>query len=162
MKCAVFMLLVMLSSTAFAETSKNSAKFYASITHAHSELSIEIPTELVEPSIKGYFSYLDDKSLSQAEVDLYLEMYVRNTVKLQYGAFPMALGGSKISRKGAITYVSMRLAGVPEEAKEMWVEINSFVSEPEQLNVLQISRNASKPQLVELTYTNRYTANVPL
>ena len=76
----VLALLTLASSNAFASASKNvtfHAKFVANI----SELHISIPTDLIEPTLQEHYQHLEGNQLSQAEMDLYLEMYLRETVK---------------------------------------------------------------------------------
>lgn len=133
------------------------AKFVANV----SELHISIPTNLIEPTIKGHYDYLANRALSQAEVNLFLEMYLRETVKLQYGAFPMALGESGISHQEGTTKLVMNLAGLPAEAKELMVEINSFAQNPKQQNLFKITKSFYN-QSFALSNANAFSTHVPL
>lgn len=146
------------STSAFAQKPVTfHAKFVANV----SELHVSIPSDLIEPTIKGHYSYLADRNLSQAEVNLYLEMYLRETVKLQYGAFPMALGESGISHQNGETKLVMNLAGLPAEAKELMVQINSFTQHPNQQNLFKITKSFYK-QSFALSNANAFSTHVPL
>lgn len=133
------------------------AKFVANV----SELHVSIPSKLIEPTIKGHYPYLANRALSQAEVNLYLEMYLRETVKLQYGAFPMALGESGISHQDGTTKLVMNLAGLPAEAKELMVQINSFAKNPKQENLFKITKSYFN-QSFALSNANAFSTHVPL
>ena len=156
----VLALLTLASSNAFASASKNvtfHAKFVANI----SELHISIPTDLIEPTLQEHYQHLEGNQLSQAEMDLYLEMYLRETVKLQYGAYPMALGESGIKHDQGMTELVINLARLPKEANELFVQISSFAQIPKQNNVFQITKSIYK-QSYALSNANAFTTNVPL
>lgn len=135
--------------------------FHAKFQNQKSELHISIPTKLIEPTLKDHYEYLDDRSLTLKEQNLYLEMYLRETVKLQYGAFPMALGESGIQHSQDMTKLVMKLAKLPKEARELLVTIDSFSENPQQKNVFKLTKSYQK-QTIALHGRNAFTANVAL
>lgn len=156
----VFALFSLVGFSSYASTAKDvtfHAKFVANI----SELHISIPTDLIEPTLQEHYQHLGSRELSQAEINLYLEMYLRETVKLQYGAYPMALGESGIKHEQGITELVINLAGLPKEANELFVQINSFAQNPKQKNVFQITKSIYK-QSYALSNANAFTTSVPL
>ena len=158
----LFLSLVLLVSSALCVAkSDKEVTFHAKFISNISELHIAIPSALIEPTIKAHYSHLADSRLSQKEKDIYLEMYLRETVKLQYGAFPMALGESGIRQEAGMTKLVMKLAGLPKEARELLVHISSFSQIPAQKNVFQITKSYYK-QSFALNNANAFSANVPL
>lgn len=162
----MFARIVLFTIVFFALYSANvhaqkSVTFHAKFVANVSELHVSIPSDLIEPTIKKHYSYLAGRDLSQAEINLYLEMYLRETIKLQYGAFPMALGESGITRQSGITKMVMNLAGLPAEAKELMVEINSFAQEPNQKNLFKITKSYYN-QSFALNNANAFSTHVPL
>lgn len=157
------LLFVAISFASFCNTvnAKESVTFHAKFVANVSELHVSIPSDLIEPTIKNHYAYLAGRALSQAELNLYLEMYLRETVKLQYGAFPMALGESGITHHSGMTKMVMNLAGLPAEAKELMVQINSFAQNPEQKNLFKITKSFHK-QSFALSNANAFSTHVPL
>jgi hypothetical protein len=135
--------------------------FHAKFQNQTSELHIRIPTKLIEPTLKEHYEYLDGRSLTLKERNIYLEMYLRETVKLQYGAFPMALGESGIQHSQGMTKLVMKLAKLPKEARELLVTIDSFAENPQQKNVFKLTKSYQK-QTIALHGRNAFTANVAL
>lgn len=158
-----FLILALFSVTAFAAMAaeKNDVTFHAKFVANVSELHISIPTDLIVPTLQEHYQHLHNRELSQAEIDLYLEMYLRETVKLQYGAYPMALGESGITHEQGVTELVIDLAGLPKEARALLVQINSFAHNPKQKNVFQITKSIYK-QSFALSNANAFTTNVPL
>lgn len=154
----LFIVIVVFSTDVYA---KKPVTFHAKFVANVSELHVSIPSGLIEPTIKAYYPYLAERTLSQAEVNLYLEMYLRETVKLQYGAFPMALGESGISRHNGVTKMVMNLAGLPAEANELMVQIDSFTQYPKQENLFKITKSYVK-QSFSLSNANSFSTHVPL
>lgn len=139
----------------------NEVHFHAKFQNLKNELHITLPTELIEPTLKAHYEYLDDRALTLKERNVYLEMYLRETVKLQYGAFPMALGESGIQQINGVTKLVMKLGKLPKEARELLVEISSFAHYPKQKNVFKLTKSYQK-QVMSLHARNAFTANVAL
>jgi len=157
---SVVILFVMMSFATPA-MEQQAATFHAKFVANINELHVEVPTDLIEPTIKSHYQYLADRSLTQTERDLYLEMYLRETIKLQYGAFPMALGESGITQESDKTKLVMKLASIPKEARELLVEISSFAHNPKQKNVFKITKSFYK-QSVALSTANAFSTSVSL
>lgn len=158
-KC--LLILVLLLVTTGVQAGAKQAVFHAKFIANVNELHVSIPNELIEPTIKQHYDYLSDRDLSAKETELYLEMYLRETVKLQYGAFPMALGQSGIKREEGVTKLVMQLAGIPKEARELVVRINSFANHPQQRNMFQLTKSYYK-QSFALNNDNAFSANISL
>ncbi len=140
----------------------NLAVFHANFEQSDSTLHIMIPSEIVQPTLQEYFPSLEGKVLSEREIKLYLALYIRNTVKLQYGAFPMALGEEGMTLDDKFINIVMKIGKLPRSAHELSVEINSFASLPQQNNVFKFSKHGDAKQEFTLYAKNRFTASVPL
>ena len=152
--------MCVLSLTAQAEM-RSQASFHAKFQPHRSELHISVPTEIIAPTLQAHYDYLSGRALSPNELNLYLEMYLRETVKLRFGAFPMALGESGIFHDKDSTKLVMKLAKLPKSARELLVEISSFNHNPKQKNVFQITQSFNR-QTFALSGKNAFTANISL
>ena len=157
----VFVIALLFVASAAHTMEQKSVTFHAKFIANINELHVTIPTNLIEPTLKAHYQYLDGRELSQAESELFLEMYLRETVKLQFGAFPMALGESGVSHENGTTKLVMKLASLPKEANGLMVQINSFADHPKQKNLFKITKSLSK-QSFALSSANSFSANVAL
>lgn len=157
----VLFLVVLFTIFSAHAHAKTPVTFHAKFVANVSELHVSIPSGFIVPTIKDHYPYLADKALSQAEINLYLEMYLRETVKLQYGAFPMALGESGISHQDGVTNMVMNLAGLPADANELMVQIESFNQYPKQENLFKITKSYFN-QSFSLSNANAFSTHVPL
>jgi hypothetical protein len=140
----------------------NLAVFHANFDQSDSTLQITIPNQIVQPALHQYFPNLAGKELTDGEIKQYLALYIRNTVKLQYGAYPMALGEEGMVLDDKFINIIMKIGKIPRNAHELSVEINSFEFLPEQNNVFKLSQFGDAKQELTLYAKNHFSASLPL
>lgn len=155
-------LLATLYSGVASSNETNLAVFHADFEKIDSKLHITIPTEIVQPALHEYFPHLAGKALTETDIKQYLALYIRNTVKLQYGAYPMALGEEGMTMDSEYINIVMKLGKIPRGANELLVEINSFEFLPQQNNVFKLSKFGNAEQELTLYAKNRFSASVSL
>lgn len=149
-------------STSASSNETNLAVFHANFDQVDSTLQITIPHKIVQPTLHQYFPSLAGKELTDREIKQYLALYLRNTVKLQYGAYPMALGEEGMTLDDDFINIVMKIGKIPLNAHELSVEINSFEFIPEQNNVFKLSQFGDAKQELTLYAKNSFSASVPL
>lgn len=135
----------------------NKLYFSVSFDKKRGVLRATLPNELIKPVIQEQYEEMEDDTYYQQHITEYLGRYLRQTVQLQYSAFPMALGEANVIPRHKYTDVEMSIGYLPKSASQLMVQITSF-SEYVDENVFVFTDLSQMSQKVSLQSNNQHTA----
>ena len=151
------LLLLMVSSFGVVAKEYNKVIFHAQFGEKSGVLRATIPSALIDPELSKKYPELKSSYLTSDQRKAYLVRYLRDTVKLQYSAFPMALGDSRIVERHKYTEIIVKVAFLPRSASQLLVEITSFADNPDHTNVFTLNKEGLIEQKLELNSRNDFT-----
>ena len=159
MKVVSLCLIIVFFVTSYGADSReqNSAVFKVVFDEARGKLIATIPNHQIDDQLKSSFSELRFRKLTRESRAEYIARYFRDTINMQYNAFPMALGTTKLSYRSNYTQVTMDLAYMPKSASQFFVEIRSFEEFDEQQNLFEIEVLGEQTQSILLSKENDFT-----
>lgn len=151
------LLLLLICNFSVLAKDYNKVIFQAHFGEKTGMLRATVPSALIDPELTTKYSELDGQYLTSDQRKAYLVRYLRDTVKLQYSAFPMALGNARIVERHKYTEIMVNLSYLPKSASQLLVEITSFGDNPEHQNEFTLNKEGLIAQKLTLNKRNDFT-----
>jgi len=136
---------------------KNEAVFKVVFDEARGKLIATIPNHQIDEQLENSFSELRFRKITRERRADYIARYFRDTINMQYNAFPMALGTTHLTYRPNHVQITMDLAYMPKSASQFYVEIRSFEEFDDQQNLFEFEVVGEQSQSIMLSKRNNFT-----